>query len=98
MQRRAAHLPCPPLGAQGLLGLLWGLQGGLLCFRGRLPFLEKMLEIASLGSEAVLANCTLVSVGFAGGAGFVEFCVGEFARSTTFAVVEVVKVPARFQI
>ena len=97
MQRRAAPLPRPLLGAQGLLGLLWCLLGVLLCFRGRLPSLEKMLEIASLSSKAVFAYRAFVCMGLAGGSILVELCVGEFARDT-LAIVEVVEVPARFQI
>ena len=79
MQRRAAHLPWPPPGAQGLLGLLLVLLVALLCFRGRLPSLEKMLVAAALRSEAVFANGTLVCMGLAGGAVLVELRVGKLA-------------------
>ena len=79
MQRRAALPPWPLLGAQGLLGLLWGLLGVLLCFRGRLPSLEKMFVAAALRSEAVFANGTLVCMGLAGGAALVELRVGKLA-------------------
>ena len=79
MQRRAAPLPWPPLEVQGLPGLLWVLRGVLLCFRGRLPSLEKMLVAAALRSEAVFANGTLVCMGLAGGAVLVELRVGELA-------------------
>ena len=97
MQRRAALLPWPPLEAQGLPGLLWVFLGVLLCFRGRLPSLEKMLVAASLRSEAVFTNGALVCMGFAGDAAFVELCVCESACRPVFAGVQVVKISARFQ-
>jgi hypothetical protein len=56
-----------------------------------------MLEIASLSSKAVFAYRAFVRMGLAGGSVLVELCVGEFAWNA-FAVVEVVEVPARFQI
>lgn len=88
---------------EGLLLCCWGvLPKGfvvedllvvLLCFRGRLPFLENMLASAALRADAVLADLGFVGMDEAGLAMGVELGVCPSAVGDT-ASVEVVHVAA----